>query len=66
MNIFDFYKDPAKHNELGEILTLCTKRPDSDTTTSLVSVRIELNVKNSSSKPGASRYGHNNTPLRAN
>lgn len=22
MNIFDFYKDPAKHNELGEILTL--------------------------------------------
>lgn len=26
MNIFDFYKDPAKHNELGEILTLGAQR----------------------------------------
>jgi len=26
VNIFDFYKDPAKHNELGEILTLGAQR----------------------------------------
>lgn len=26
MNIFDFYRDPAKHNELGEILTLGAQR----------------------------------------
>ncbi len=26
MNIFDFYRDPAKHNELGEIFTLGAQR----------------------------------------
>lgn len=45
MNIFDFYKDPTKHNELGEILTLGAQRHQYGLPSNFLEKDIWVNVR---------------------